>query len=324
MPILPTTKSADLIHCYLQEIKRIPLLTKEQELLYSFQVRQVMSLLETKKALTQNLHHEPTLEEWATRVRMLEPELQTAVQRGEIAKQELIQANLRMVVKIAKRYQYRELELLDLIQEGNLGLMQAVEKFDPSKGYRFFTYAQWWVMQGMKHALANQSCIIRLPTHVIEKLNKIKKIQCQLVQKLGRTPTLAEVAAGLKLSLEQVKECLTWIKQQPISLNVRVRESQETELLELVEDTKEMAEDFVNQSFLTEDLQKLTENLTSQQQKVLYLRYGLENGKDLTPMQIATKLGISRARVCQLEFQVIKKIRQNKCTQEKLQSYLSA
>lgn len=324
MPILSSPTSVDLIHCYLQEVKRIPLLTKEQELLYSFQVRQTMYLLEVKKALTQQLRHDTALHEWATRVMLLQPELQTAVQRGEIARQKLIQANLRMVVKIAKKYQYRGLELLDLIQEGTLGLMRAVEKFDPSKGYRFFTYARWWVMQGITQALALNSRTIRLPIHVTEKINRIKKVQRQLVQQLGCKPTLAEVAAESKLSLEQVKECLNWIKQQPISLNLCVGESQETELLELVEDNKQMPEDFVLQSLLTEELQKLTKNLTSQQQKILYLRYGLENGKNLTPTQIALQLGLSRPRVGQIEFQILKKIRQNKCTQEKLRSYISA
>jgi RNA polymerase nonessential primary-like sigma factor len=169
--------TADMVRTYLREIGRVPLLTREQEIVYGKQVQQMMTLLDAKEALTKKMHQEPTLQEWADHVRKSETEVKQIVHQGKRAKQKMIEANLRLVVAIAKKYQKRNMEFLDLIQEGTLGLERGVEKFDPMRGYKFSTYAYWWIRQAITRAIAQQGRTIRLPIHITEKLNKIKKVQ---------------------------------------------------------------------------------------------------------------------------------------------------
>jgi len=235
------------IRTYFREIGRIPLLTPAQEIEYGFQVQQMMALLCAKKVLEKKLQREPTPVEWAEKICLTQTQLTEILQRGQTAKKKMIEANLRLVVVIAKKYQKRHLELLDLIQEGTLGLERGVEKFDPTRGYKFSTCAYWWIRQAITRALAEKGRTIRLPIHITEKLNKIKKAQRQLSQHLGRTPTTPELAAELKLSPQKVREYLQWT-QQPISLNLPVGKDQEVELGELLEDTSETPEDLVVES----------------------------------------------------------------------------
>jgi len=232
----------------------------------------------------------------------------------------MIQANLRLVVAVAKTHQNRGLSLPDLIQEGSLGLVRGIERFDPDKGFRLSTYCWHWIRQSITRAIAEKSRTIRLPIHVNEKLNKIKKAQRQLSQQLGRTPTLTEISTELKLSPKQVRECLER-SRQPISLSLKVGNEQDTELGELLENNDATPEEFVTQAGLASNLKDMIAQLKPQQQEVLRLRYGLFDGEPLTLAEIGNRLNLSRERVRQVENQALQKLRQHPGIAEKLTDY---
>jgi RNA polymerase nonessential primary-like sigma factor len=315
MPKLKATKTenkpmftVDMVRTYLHEIGRVPLLTHEQEIVYGKQVQQMMLLLEAQAELAEELEREPTQAEWADRVRLSTIELSKAIRSGQRAKQKMIEANLRLVVAIAKKYQKRNMEFLDLIQEGTLGLERGVEKFDPTKGYKFSTYAYWWIRQAITRAIAQQARAIRLPIHITEKLNKIKKTQRQLSQQLGRHATPMEIAEALDIEPAQIREYLN-IARQPISLDVRVGDNQDTELSELLEDSTASPENYTTQESLRQDLEDLLSELTSQQRQVIALRFGLEDGNELSLAKVGQRLNLSRERVRQLEHQALAHLR---------------
>jgi RNA polymerase nonessential primary-like sigma factor len=312
--------STDTIRSYLHEIGRVPLLTHEQEIVFGKQVQQMMAFLEAKEALEKKLKREPTEEEWAEAVGHSVAELKNLVKIGRRSKQKMIEANLRLVVAIAKKYQKRNLEFLDLIQEGTLGLERGVEKFDPMRGYKFSTYAYWWIRQAITRAIAQQARTIRLPIHITEKLNKIKKVQRELTQNLGRSPSPAEIGEALELEPAQIREYLL-MARQPVSLDLRVGDNQDTELQDLLEDADASPENYITQELLREDLESLLAELTTQQRDVIILRFGLKDGRELSLAKVGEKLNLSRERVRQLEHQALAHLRRRRAN---VQEYLAS
>lgn len=325
--------TTDAVRAYLHEIGRVPLLSHEDEIVLGKQVQQLMALLEIKETLEADLptgvegdsedgDQKPEISqaEWAAAAGMTEAELDNHLRRGQRSKRKMIEANLRLVVAVAKKYQKRNLEFLDLIQEGTLGLERGVEKFDPMKGYKFSTYAYWWIRQAITRAIAQQARTIRLPIHITEKLNKIKRVQRELSQKLGRSPNANEIGAELELEPKQVREYLS-IARQPISLDVRIGDNQDTELRDLLEDDGASPEDYTVQQSLRQDIFRMLSELTPQQQEVINLRFGLGDGTPLSLAKVGQRMGISRERVRQLEQQALKHLRRRKAS---INGYLAA
>jgi RNA polymerase primary sigma factor len=287
--------TGDLVRIYLREIGRVPLLTAEAE-------------VELAKSIEAGLFAEEKLQGGFPLMDAASAELDQLAADGLRAKQRLIEANLRLVVSIAKRYIGRGLVFLDLIQEGNLGLIRAVEKFDYTKGYKFSTYATWWIRQAITRAIADQARTIRIPVHMVETINKMARVQRQLHQDLGREATSAEIAEELGLSQARVAE-IQRIAQEPVSLQAPIGE-EDSDLGDFIEDADAVvpmeAAAFI---MLQDQLEQILHNLTPREQKIIQLRFGLMDGHPRTLEEVGREFGVTRERIRQIESKTLSKLR---------------
>ncbi|MFI9061599.1 RNA polymerase sigma factor [Streptomyces sp. NPDC053429] len=300
--------SADLFRQYLREIGRIPLLTAVEEVELARRVEAGL-FAEEKLAAATGLDLQLTLD------------LDKLVVMGRMAKRRLIESNLRLVVSVAKRYVGRGLTMLDLVQEGNLGLIRAVEKFDYARGYKFSTYATWWIRQAMSRALADQARTIRVPVHVVELINRVVRVQRRMLQERGYEPTAEEVAAHLELTPERVLEVLR-LAQEPVSLHAPVGEEDDVALGDLIEDG-DAASPVESAAFflLREHLEAVLSTLGERERKVVQLRYGLADGRPRTLEEIGRIFGVTRERIRQIESKTLNKLRDHAFA-DQLRGYL--
>jgi RNA polymerase primary sigma factor len=276
----------DPVRMYLKEIGRVPLLSMEEEKTLAMAIESG-ELEAQKNGQAQN----------------------KIIDAGHVAKQKLTEANLRLVVSIAKKYVGRGMLFLDLIQEGNLGLIRAVEKFDYRKGYKFSTYATWWIRQAITRALADQARTIRIPVHMVETINRLIKISRQLLQELGRDPTVEEIAHEMGLTTEKVREVIK-ISQEPISLETPIGEEEDSHLGDFIEDQEAIAPaEAASVMLLKEKMADVLKNLTDRERKVLVLRFGLEDGHQRTLEEVGQEFGVTRERIRQIEAKALRKLR---------------
>jgi len=311
----------DLVRSYLRDIGRVPLLSNDQEITLGRQVQELMGLEELREELTMRAGGEvPSDAQLAEAADLSPAQLKRRLQGGRRAKERMVAANLRLVVSVAKKYTKRNMELLDLIQEGTIGLVRGVEKFDPTRGYKFSTYAYWWIRQGITRAIAEKSRTIRLPIHITETLNKLKKGQRELSQELGRTPTVSELAVAVELPEEEVKDLLCRARQ-PVSLETKVGDGEDTELLDLLAGEGAGPDEMVAVECLRGDLRELLEQLPELQGQVLRLRYGMGGEEPMSLTSIARTLGLSRDKTRNLERRALEQIR---IRSRELDAYLTA
>ncbi len=305
-----TSVPLDTMRAYLKEIGRVPLLSQQEEIQYGREVQTMMKYQQVKETLTKQLKREPSLEEWATVLELTIDELETSLDTGNFAKHRMVEANLRLVVNVAKRYRNRQVDLLDLIQEGSLGLQRGVEKFDPGRGFRFSTYAYAWINQAMTRTIAQTSRTIRLPIHVTELLNKVKRVQRELSQQLGRMAKVNEIALEMDLNPQQVRHLLDCAKQ-PISLEAQVGDNGDTKLVDMIEDKSISPSEYIEKVTFSQEVAALLEQLPPLMREIITIRFGLDGSKALSCAEIGRQLGISRERVRQLQQTAYKIIRQN-------------
>ena len=290
----------DPVRMYLKEIGKVNLLSSDEEI----ELAQAMDAGNAAKEQLAEL--QAAGEEIPQEV---QAELDKAIKKGERAKQRLAEANLRLVVSIAKRYVGRGMQFLDLIQEGNLGLIKAVEKFDYTKGYKFSTYATWWIRQAITRAIADQARTIRIPVHMVETINKVIRVSRQLLQELGHDPTPEEIAEEMSMPVERVREILK-IAQEPVSLETPIGEEEDSHLGDFIpdEDASEPAE-AASFTLLKEQLVEVLSTLTPREEKVLKLRFGIEDGRTRTLEEVGKEFNVTRERIRQIEAKALRKLR---------------
>ena len=311
--LIDTFGTDDPVRMYLKEIGKVNLLTSEEE-------------VELAQAMTAGTAAQEQLNELAQSggeiPEELRRELEKTIKKGERARQRLAEANLRLVVSIAKRYVGRGMQFLDLIQEGNLGLIKAVEKFDYVKGFKFSTYATWWIRQAITRAIADQARTIRIPVHMVETINKVIRVQRQLLQELGHDPTPEETAEEMNMPAERVREILK-IAQEPVSLETPIGEEEDSHLGDFIpdEDASEPAE-AASFTLLKEQLVEVLSTLTPREEKVLKLRFGIEDGRTRTLEEVGKEFNVTRERIRQIEAKALRKLR-HPSRSKKLKDFLN-
>ena len=307
--------TGDSVRAYLRDIGRIPLLEHDEEILLG---RKVQRLMEIKAC--EELLGNPTQDALAESLDITSKQLRREVRDGEKAKDKMVTANLRLVVSVAKKYTKRNMELLDIIQEGTIGLVRGVEKFDPGRGYKFSTYAYWWIRQGITRAIAEKSRAIRLPIHVTENLNKLKKAQRELSQLHGEMPNIFQLSEYLGLTVDEIKDLMCKARQ-PTSLEIKIGENRDTALIDLLEDETQLPDMLLDRAFIKEDIRELISDLPEMQAAVISMRYGIGD-EMLEPMSmtaIGQVLNMSRDRVRTLEKKALMSLRGES---EKIEEYL--
>ncbi|MBE9168488.1 sigma-70 family RNA polymerase sigma factor [Pleurocapsales cyanobacterium LEGE 06147] len=313
--------SQDSVRNYLQTIGGVPLLRGEEEIELSRQVTDLLQLERIRQQLAEKLGRQPSDREWAQEVNMMLPAFRRRLYFDRRAKNKIIQANLRLVVFIAKKYLKRGLSLQDLIQEGNLGLIKAVEKFEPEKGCKFSTYAYWWIRQSIMRAIAEQSRTIRLPIHIHDKLSLIKKTFKHLSEKLQRQPNEVEMAECLNMTVERLRFLLK-VAQVPFSLEVPVDREEDSRLLsEGIESDIPTPEEWIVKELRREKVKNILSYLSSQERDILRLRFGLDDGVVKTPEEISQILNLSRKEIHKIRGKAINKLRRL-CLGSDLEEYL--
>ncbi|MDJ0533645.1 MAG: RNA polymerase sigma factor, RpoD/SigA family [Xenococcaceae cyanobacterium MO_207.B15] len=301
----------DNIGAFFKEMARYPLLKSEEEITLANEVRLMVEAEEIRQKLAEKLQRKPTSQEWAKAMGLANTrQLEQFLYKGKVAKRKMIRSNLRLVVSIAKRYLNRGVPFLDLIQEGAIGLNRATEKFDPNKGYKFSTYAYWWIRQAITRTIANDARTIRLPIHIVEKLNKLKKAQRTLKQRLQRNPSEPELAKELKISPPQLRQLLD-LRRQSLSLNHRVGKAEDTELVDLLEDSElQLPEEKMSEAMMRQEIiDVLDDVLTEREKDVIALRYGLSTSQPYTLEEVGGMFNLSRERVRQIQSKAMRKLR---------------
>ena len=303
------TNIEDPVRMYLKEIGKVPLLSADEEIELAQEMEAGDMALSQLEEMGDDIDEE-------TR-----NQLQELVDKGDRAKKKLAEANLRLVVSIAKRYVGRGMLFLDLIQEGNLGLIKAVEKFDYRKGYKFSTYATWWIRQAITRAIADQARTIRIPVHMVETINKLIRVSRQLLQELGREPSPEEIAKEMDIPVERVREILK-ISQEPVSLETPIGEEEDSHLGDFIQDENvPVPAEAAASTLLREQLVEVLETLTEREQKVLRLRFGLDDGKNRTLEEVGKVFNVTRERIRQIEAKALRKLR-HPSRSRKLRDYL--
>ena len=309
----------DPVRMYLKEIGKVPLLSAEEEIELAKNM-EAGAVAKEKIAILKSREENATEEELAE-IKEEIKNLQKDLDAGDEAKKRLAEANLRLVVSIAKRYVGRGMLFLDLIQEGNLGLIKAVEKFDYRKGYKFSTYATWWIRQAITRAIADQARTIRIPVHMGETINKLIRVSRQLLQELGREPSPEEIAAEMNMPVERVREILK-ISQEPVSLETPIGEEEDSHLGDFIQDDNvPVPADAAAFTLLKEQLEEVLGTLTEREQKVLTLRFGLEDGRARTLEEVGKEFNVTRERIRQIEAKALRKLR-HPSRSRKLKDYL--
>ncbi len=287
----------DPVKVYLKEIGRVPLLTPEEEVNLALTIKAGSEAKEKYDADPDALSEE----EKAACLK--------AIKKGVAARKRLSEANLRLVVSIAKRYVGRGMQFLDLIQEGNLGLIKAVEKFDHTKGFKFSTYATWWIRQAITRAIADQARTIRIPVHMVETINKVKKVSSQLLHEQGKEPTAEEIAERLEMSVDKVREIMR-VAQEPVSLETPIGEEEDSHLGDFIpDDEAPVPAEVASHTLLREQLSEVLDTLTEREEKVLRLRFGLEDGRPRTLEEVGKEFNVTRERIRQIEAKALRKLR---------------